>query len=322
MRNCDPIGIMIFVSLKKGLLCKSTKQILDKEWSNLIEEDNQPSAIVSPNKKYHGEEKRVREVITIDEAEQNINELTKVPEDLQDVLPRPDQIWNCDEVGIDPNGKWHKIVCTYKWCKNEKVWRTQDGEKAPFWVTFLFFTRADGQCFVPCTVVHQASHTTLAHASNLPSNWVLHTTPSGYMDRDGWFKTVKKFTEYVHASEGEPLFLFFDGHDSHWDPDALDLLHKNNIESFFLQSQISQNDQPNDNGPNACFKACYNETKEELHEMFGTETFNVPHMNMVLRKSWERFTVRSPTVIKNAFRKTKLCPLLPPLTNTDLSSLV
>ena len=87
---------------------------MGKEWSNLIEEDNQPSAIVSPNEKHHGEEKRVREVITIDEAEQNINELTKVPEDLQDVLPHPDQIWNCDKVGIDPNGKWHKIVCTYK----------------------------------------------------------------------------------------------------------------------------------------------------------------------------------------------------------------
>ena len=44
------------------------------------------------------------------------------------MLPRCDQIWNCDEVGINPNGKWHKIVCTYKWCKTTKVWRTQDGE--------------------------------------------------------------------------------------------------------------------------------------------------------------------------------------------------
>ena len=34
------------------------------------------------------------------------------------------------------------------------------------------------------------------------------------------------------------------------------------------------------------------------------------------------FTVRSATVIQNAFKKTKLCPLEPPSTNTDVSSLV
>ena len=102
------------------------------------------------------------------------------------------------------------------------------------------------------------------------------------MDRDGWFKTVNKFTEYVHVSKGEPVFLFFDGHDSHWDADALDLLHKNNIESFFLQLQNSENNQPNDNRPNVCFKTCYNQAKDEWREIFGSEVFNVPHMNEVI----------------------------------------
>ena len=32
------------------------------------------------------------------------------PELLQKIQPRADQIWNADEIGIDPNGKWNKIV--------------------------------------------------------------------------------------------------------------------------------------------------------------------------------------------------------------------
>ena len=44
------------------------------------------------------------------------------------IMPRPDQVWNADEVGFDPNGSWLKIICTYLWCLKEKVWTTQTGE--------------------------------------------------------------------------------------------------------------------------------------------------------------------------------------------------
>ena len=30
--------------------------------------------------------------------------VTTVPEDLEDIQPRPYQVWNCDEIGFDPNG--------------------------------------------------------------------------------------------------------------------------------------------------------------------------------------------------------------------------
>ena len=30
--------------------------------------------------------------------------VTIVPEDLEDIQPRPYQVWNCDEIGFDPNG--------------------------------------------------------------------------------------------------------------------------------------------------------------------------------------------------------------------------
>ena len=122
----------------------------------------------------------------------------------------------------------------------------------------------------------------LDYAQNLPGNWTVHATQSGYMDRDGWLMTMRNFTDHVKSSNGNKIFLFFDGHDSHWDADALDHLHRNGVESFFLQSQNSENDQPNDNGPNACLKSCYNEEKYKWDEKFGSFQYTIPHFNGVI----------------------------------------
>jgi len=69
-----------------------------------------------------------------------------VPDDLDDVHPRADQVWNGDEIGFDPDGAWDGVVCTFKWCMAGKLWMAKSGEKAPFWVSMLYFVRADGMC--------------------------------------------------------------------------------------------------------------------------------------------------------------------------------
>ena len=226
--------------VETGSATKLKKQILGNEYKennndvNKAITNNDENVPINVNERTKTQTIPVRELISVEHASNSLKELTTIPDDLNEVQPRPDQIWNCDEVGMDPNGKFSKIVYTNKWGKTRKVWRTQDGEKAPFWCSFLFFTRADGQCFVPPTVIHQAVNLTMEHSMNLPGNWTTHCTPSGYMDRDGWLKSVKTFTKYARATEGEPLFLFFDGHDSHWDAGALDWLSAHHVELFFL----------------------------------------------------------------------------------------
>ena len=79
-----------------------------------------------------------------------------------------------------------------------------------------------------------------------------------------------------------PQFLFFDGHDSHWDADALDMIVECNVHSFFLKAVDYTKDQPNDNGPNACLKECYNEELSEWIEKFGTKKYTPAHMNGVV----------------------------------------
>jgi hypothetical protein len=196
---------------------------------------------------------------------------------------------------------------------NQASFKPQRGERAPFWCTILFFTRGDGQCPIAPTVVHQATEVTADLFMSLPNNWVCHATPSGYMDRDGWFKTVTYFVTLPGVSKGNPQYLFFDGHDSHWDSDALEYMVQHDVNPFFLKSGDSEKDQPNDNGPNCSMKGCYNDEKAEYDEKWVTIMLFVPsQMNLVLTGMWRRFLSKAAPIIMSAFFKTKISPLQPP----------
>ena len=56
-----------------------------------------------------------RKEVTSTVAADSLANLCIIPEDFKSIQPRADQVWNCDEIGIDPNGKWQRIVCTYQW---------------------------------------------------------------------------------------------------------------------------------------------------------------------------------------------------------------
>ena len=250
--------------------------------------------------------------ISNEEAKKSLEELTIVPDDITHLQPRPSQCWNCDEIGIDPTGKWCKIVCTWKYCMSEKIWKCKDGEHAPFWVTVLFFTRADGQCFLPPVVVHKGAEQTADFHYGVPADWLIHHSPSGYMDRDGWYKVVRMFTKLSGASKGNIQILFYDGHDSHWDADALDIMATSFVQPFVLKAGNSENDQPNDNGSNAKLKSCYNERKSKWTRKFLSHPFSPAHMNTVIVAAWSDFLLDSAGIIRRSFFKTKLCPLQPP----------
>ena len=44
-----------------------------------------------------------------------------VPPEIHQIRPRDTQVWNCDEIGFEPNGKWHKVLCTYKLFQEEII---------------------------------------------------------------------------------------------------------------------------------------------------------------------------------------------------------
>ena len=148
--------------------------------------------------------------------------------------------------------------------------KKQNGDRAPFWCTFLVFTRSDGQCFVPPVIIHQAKEYSKDLHHNITLDWKVHHTSSGYMDRDRWLKAMNQFSNICGASPVNNQILFFDGHDSHSNDHALTQMKSKKIQPFILKLGESINDQPNDNGPNSKLKALYNISKAEWMMNYGT----------------------------------------------------
>ena len=51
-----------------------------------------------------------------------------IPSDLNDIQPRATQVWNCDKIGFDTNGRWNKVICTYNLFQGERIWKVKTGE--------------------------------------------------------------------------------------------------------------------------------------------------------------------------------------------------
>ena len=58
----------------------------------------------------------------------------------------------------------------------------------PSGCTALIFTIAGGQLFVTPMIIHKAENYTQDLHWDPPSEWLLHNTTLGYIDKDGWMK--------------------------------------------------------------------------------------------------------------------------------------
>ena len=142
---------------------------------------------------------------------------------------------------------------------------------------------------MPPMIVNQEANYTQDLHWNLPSDWLVHNTPLGYMDSDGWVKAMSLFSRTCGASKITPQVLFFDGHDIHFDDRATNPLRYHHIYQFILKAGDSTNDQPNYNAPNLKLKRYYSIAKVKWQRQHGTTKFTPAHMNSVLVEMWHPF---------------------------------
>ena len=94
---------------------------------------------------------------------------------------------------------------------------------------------------MPPMIFQQAENYTQDLHWNLHSDWLVHNTPSGYMDRDIWMKEMSILSRNCGDNNTNPQILLFDGHDSHFDKRYTHLLQYHHISSFILKSGESTN---------------------------------------------------------------------------------
>ena len=108
-----------------------------------------------------------------------------IPSDLNEIQPRATHVWKYDEVDFYTNGKCNRLIYNYKLFTGEIIGKVQTGDQAPFRLTFLVFTQSGGKCFTLPIIVNQAKYYSQYLHFKIPLEWIVHHTPSGYMDRDG-----------------------------------------------------------------------------------------------------------------------------------------
>ena len=89
---------------------------------------------------------------------------------------------------------------------------------------------------MPPIVVHQAKEYSQDIHHNIPLDWRVHHTTSGYTDRYGWLKAITQFSNIGGAYHVNNQILFFDGHDSHFDNRAIIKMQSKNIQPFILKA--------------------------------------------------------------------------------------
>lgn len=147
---------------------------------------------------------------------------------------------------------------------------------------------------------------------------------AGYNDQDCFLRIARQFiarAPFLRSEDSEPLYLFIDGHHSHKSPEALAELLAANIHVFFLRAGNSDNDQPNDNGPNSALKSLYAKHHDRFFSGVDSsftrvQAMSPPVFNQIFLSAWQDLILKGD-VIKRAFEKTGLHPLNSNAVNYD-----
>ena len=111
---------------------------------------------------------------------------------------------------------------------------------------------------MPTIIFHQAKEYSKDFHLEIPLDWTVHHIPSGYMDRDGWLKSMTQLSNLCGAYPVNNKIIFFNRHDINFEDYAHIHMEHQNIQPLILNEGDSVNDHPNDNGPNAKLKSLYN----------------------------------------------------------------
>ena len=154
--------------------------------------------------------------------------------------------------------------------------------------------------------------------------WTVHHTPSGYVDRDGWLKAVPQFYNICCASPVNNQILFFYGHDSHFDDRALTQMQREKTSPSYLKWVTPSTNIPVTTGltKNLRLSISTKHLKVKWMLKYGTSRFQHHHMNSILVKTWEVFTLSTGNIIMDSFSKTHQLSLNPPNIRTNTQACV
>ena len=211
--------------------------------------------------------------------------------------PEPFRVHGADEVGIDVLGTWGEFFSLGSHDADERHFRTVAGERSPFWVSLILNTSAVGTMPVSPTVIHEGGSETNIPASffvNLPvdQSWQVFASASGYCNPLSWLGFAVSFVTQTGATPTNPMFLYVDGYEAHWDTDALQYFLDHGVYVIFLRSHSSITTQANDNGINEVWKVCYGLCMHQWRESHPGIPLSKPYVNSIIADAYAMMLAR------------------------------
>nr|CAI5818620.1 unnamed protein product [Callosobruchus analis]CAI5818751.1 unnamed protein product [Callosobruchus analis] len=129
-----------------------------------------------------------------------------------DVMEDPTRIFNADESGFSLCPKTGKVLAPRGW---RNLYQVKSGNDKELLTVLILFSANGAIC--PPLVVFPYVRPPKALVNNMPENWILAKSDSGWMRSDIFYEFVcNEFNKWLDTNNiKKPIILFIDGHKSH-----------------------------------------------------------------------------------------------------------
>nr|CAI5853559.1 unnamed protein product [Callosobruchus analis] len=178
----------------------------------------------------------------------------------EDILDDPNRILNADEAGFGLCPKTGKVLAPRGY---KNLYSIKLGNEKENLTVLIVFTASGKIC--PPLVVFPYVRPPKALVNNMPPNWVLGRSDSGYMRGDVFFEYIANdFNEWVTQNDlKRPILLFIDGHKSHMTMNLSEFCDTHGIILYCLPPNTTHILQPADV---SVFKPLKTEWKKTVRE--------------------------------------------------------
>ncbi|VEN39721.1 unnamed protein product, partial [Callosobruchus maculatus] len=262
---------------------------------------------------------KTRALVTEESVRLWFRNLTSFLENINciDIMEDPTRIFNADESGFTLCPKTGKVLAPRGW-KNLYQIKSGSGKEQ---ITVLIVVSANGE-ICPPLVVFPYIRPPKALVNNMPDNWILAKSETGWMRSDVFFEFVcNDFNKWLDTNNiKKPIILFIDGHKSHMTLPLSKFCEEHGIVLYALPPNCTHIIQPADV---SVFRPLKHEWKKTIRKWQSKpENTNavVNKFNFCSVFQETLMTANMVDSIKNGFRRCGLFPLDP--NNVDYTKCV
>lgn len=223
--------------------------------------------------------------------------------DATDVLNDPTRVFNADESGFSLCPKTGKVLAPKGYKKLYEVKKGSEKENVTVLVTFS----ADGKICPPC-VVYPYVKPPRAIADNMPEDWILGKSDTGWMRADVFYEYVANGLHQwiMEHNIKKPILFFVDGHRSHMSVELSRFCDENGIILYALPPNSTHMMQPADVAVFKPLKEYWRQAVRSWQSENEDKTLTKVYFASVFKRALENPKISEH--IKNGFRRCGLYP--------------